>query len=108
MPANELLRRDRLRFVARVGQRIEMMIAGDDVVGSRRDGAVSELIVVGITGDDVELKGWSRPDHIVMDGAQKAENTLNLSLAMDAATLGHNLLVFAHDGLTDSPLDLTV
>ena len=56
---DELLRRDRLRFVARVSQCLEVTVFGDDVFRVGGDGAVGEDVVVRIGGDDavMELAG---------------------------------------------------
>ena len=56
MPPDELFRRDRLRLVAGADQRIEMAIRRDEVLRLRRDGAIGELVVIGIVRDHMEAE----------------------------------------------------
>jgi hypothetical protein len=55
--ANELFGMDYLDFrEIDITKHIEMMVAGDDVVGICRDGAINKLVVVGVGGDERKTK----------------------------------------------------
>ena len=63
-PFDKHLGSDRLRTIAAANQHAEMGIARDDEIRIRGDGTVGKLVVVPISGNGAEEKGWRDLDDV--------------------------------------------
>lgn len=105
---DELLRRNRLRFVARADQRLEMPIRSDDEVRVDADRAVGEFVIIPIRGHSEKMEKSGDAQQRAIGGIRQVHEADEFLPSGRTEHARHHLLVFEQDIRGDGPQKLAL
>ena len=107
-PADELLRRDRSRLVTRAGERVKVMVGGNDPAGLRSNRAIGEGIIILVSGDGMKAKAWADELDVSVQLSQQLEQALHILPASAVGVPADDLLILEQNGGGNGDRDTSI